>query len=53
MSFMVAGAYPGFGQGGTQLLRLKVANIAEQSHMSKASYLCGGVHVLLKGPGIF
>ena len=32
-------ADPGFGQGGPQLLRLKVAEVAKQSCMSKASYV--------------
>ena len=40
---MRAGADPGFGQGGgAQLPRLKVADIAEQSHSSKVSYLRPG-----------
>ena len=34
-----SGVDPGFGQGGPQLLRLKVANVPKQSHTSKASNL--------------
>ena len=34
-----SGADPGFGQGGAQLLRLKVANIAKRSCTSEASNL--------------
>ena len=34
-----AGADPGFGQGGPQLLRPKVANVAKQSHASEVSNL--------------
>ena len=33
------GVDPGFGQGGPQVLRLKVADIAKQSHMSEVSNL--------------
>ena len=40
------GVDPGFGQGGTQVLRLKVANAAKWSHVSKVSNL----HL---GPGRF
>ena len=43
-----AGADPGFGQGGAQLLRLKVANVAKQSHTSKASNLCLGSRAHLR-----
>ena len=34
-----SGADPGFGQGGTQLLRPKVADVGNWSHASKASNL--------------
>ena len=37
-----AGADPGFGQGGPQVLRPKVADIAKQSCMSKVSNLRPG-----------
>ena len=33
----LSGADPGFGRGGGQLLRPKVANIVKQSHASKVS----------------
>ena len=39
---MKAGADPGFGQGGPQVLRPKVADVAKQSHMSKASICSWG-----------
>ena len=35
----MAGADPGFGQGGLQVLRPKVANVAKQSCVSEASNL--------------
>ena len=44
----LAGADPGFGQGGPQLLRLKVADIAKWSHMSEASNLQLGSRVCLR-----
>ena len=37
---------PGFGQGGVQLLRLKIAKVAEQSCVSKVSYLWLGSRAL-------
>ena len=46
---MRAGADPGFGQGGgPQLPRLKVADIAEQSHSSEVSYLRPGSRAVLR-----
>ena len=36
---IIAGVDPGFGQGGLQLLRSKVADIVEQSFMSKVNYM--------------
>ena len=41
-----AGADPGFGQGGAQLLRPKVADVAKWSHVSKASNLWPGSRAL-------
>ena len=35
----ISGADPGFGQGGPQDLRPKVADVAKQSHVSEASNL--------------
>ena len=40
-SSSVAGADPGFGQGGPQLLRPKVADVAKWSHASEVSFLSG------------
>ena len=37
------GADPGFGQRGPQLMRPKVADVAQQSGMSEVSYLWPGV----------
>ena len=37
--YSLTGEDPGFGQGGPQLPRLKVADVVEKSHMSKMSYL--------------
>ena len=34
-----AGAHSGFGQGGAQLLRPKVADVGEQNSASEGSYL--------------
>ena len=48
--WQISGADPEFGQGGPQLLRLKVADIAKQSRASEASNLRPGP---LKGPGSF
>ena len=42
----ISGADPGFGQGGSQHPRPKVANIAEWSHMCRASYLWPGSRAL-------
>ena len=39
MAYICSGADPGFGQGGSQIVRLKVADVAKQSHASKASNL--------------
>ena len=39
----ITGADPGFGQGGLQVLRLKVADIAKQSHTSEVSNLWLGL----------
>ena len=43
-----SGADPGFGQGGPQLLRLKVADVAKRSHTSKASNLRPGSRACLR-----
>ena len=43
-----SGADPGFGQGGPQLLRPKVADIAKWSHASKASILRRGSRARLR-----
>ena len=43
-----AGADPGFGQGGGQLLRPKVADIAKQSYASEASILRPGSRACLR-----
>ena len=43
-----AGADPGFGQGGAQLLRPKVADIAKRSRTSKASNLWPGSRAHLR-----
>ena len=40
-------------QGGPQVLRPKVADVAKLSHSSEASNLRPGVQGLLKGPGSF
>ena len=45
---MKAGADPGFGQGGAQLLRLKIADVAKQSRASKASNLWPGSRACLR-----
>ena len=42
------GADPGFGQGGPQLLRPKVANVSKRSHASKASNLWPGSRACLR-----
>ena len=42
------GVDPGFGQGGPQLLRPKVANVAKQSLVSKASNLQLGSRACLR-----
>ena len=42
------GADPGFGQGGSQLLRPKVANVAKRSRASKASILRLGSRARLR-----
>ena len=42
----IPGADPGFGQGGAQLLRLKVANIVKWSRASEASNLWPGSRAL-------
>ena len=39
---LITGAYPGFGDGGVQFVRLKVADVAKQSHMSEVSNLWPG-----------
>ena len=43
-----AGADPGFGQGGPQLLRPKVADIAKRSRASEASILRPGSRARLR-----
>ena len=43
-----AGADPGFGQGGAQLLRPKVADIAKRSCVSEASILRPGSRARLR-----
>ena len=44
-----SGADLGFGQGGVaQLLRLKVANVAKQSHVSEVSKLQPGSRACLR-----
>ena len=44
-----SGADPGFGQGGPQLLRPKVANVVKRNRASEASILRPGSRALL-GP---
>ena len=39
---LISGVDPGFGQGGPQLLRLKIADIAKRSRASEASILRPG-----------
>ena len=43
-----AGADPGFGQGGAQLLRPKVADVAKRSRASEASILRPGSRARLR-----
>ena len=43
-----SGADPGFGQGGSQLLRPKVADVAKRSRASKASILRPGSRACLR-----
>ena len=43
---IITGADPGFGQGGPQLPRPKVADVAERSRASEASYLRRGSRAL-------
>ena len=45
---LFAGADPGFGQGGPQLLRPKVADIAKRSHPSEVSILPPGSRACLR-----
>ena len=47
-SHMFPGVDPGFGQGGIQVLRPKVADIAKWSHASKASNLWPGSRAHLR-----
>ena len=47
------GADPGFGQGGAQLLRLKVADVAKRSRAKRSEQSAAGVQGPLKGPGSF
>ena len=42
LRLQLSGADPGFGQGGAQLLRLKVADIAKRSRASEVSILRPG-----------
>ena len=44
----LAGADPGFGQGGAQLLRPKVADVAKRSHASEVSILRPGSRARLR-----
>ena len=44
--FAFSGADPGFGQGGPQVLRLKVANVAKWNHTSEVSNLQLGSRAL-------
>ena len=44
----VPGADPGFGQGGPQVLRLKVANIVKWSHASEVSNLWPGSRACIR-----
>ena len=46
--FHSAGADPGFGQGGPQVLRPKVADVAKQSHASEAGKLQPGSRAHLR-----
>ena len=46
--FIAPGADPGFGQGGAQLLRPKVADIAKRSRTSEASILRPGSRARLR-----
>ena len=48
----IPGADPGFGQGGPQLLRLKVVNVVKWNCVNKELSVAG-VQGLLKGPGSF
>ena len=43
---VLTGADPGFGQGGFQLLRPKIAHVAKQNHASEASNLQLGSRAL-------
>ena len=45
---LLPGADPGFGQGGPQLPTPKVADVAERSHASEASYLWPGSRAHLR-----
>ena len=49
----LSGADPGFAQGGPQVLRPKVADLAKRSHTSEVSNFAAGVQGLLKGFWVF
>ena len=46
--FLLSGADPGFGQGGAQVLRPKVADIVKRSHAREASNLWLGSRACLR-----
>ena len=53
LTAVFTGVDPGFGQGGPQVLRAKVADVAKRSHAREASNLQPGSQGPLKGPGSF